>query len=58
LLKNEAAGRIRFFSDEKIFSVDAKVNRRTDRWLAYDSEDVLIIVRTKFLTSVRPKRRL
>ena len=30
-LKNEASGRIRFFSDEKIFTVDAKINRRNDR---------------------------
>ncbi|XP_032687204.1 uncharacterized protein LOC116851661 [Odontomachus brunneus] len=51
-LKNEAAGRIRFFSDEKIFSVDAKVNRRNDRWLARDPEDVPIIARTKFPVSV------
>lgn len=46
-LKNEAAGRIRFFSDEKIFTVDAKVNRRNDRWLAYDPEEVPIVARTK-----------
>ena len=30
-LKHEAAGRLRFFNDEKIFTVDAKVNRRNDR---------------------------
>ena len=30
-LKHAAARRIRFFSDEKIFTVDAKVNRRNDR---------------------------
>lgn len=30
-LKHEAAGRIKFFSDEKIFTVDAKVNRGNDR---------------------------
>ena len=34
-LKNKALGRIRFFSDEKIFTVDIKINRRNDRWLAY-----------------------
>ncbi|KYM97904.1 hypothetical protein ALC62_11250 [Cyphomyrmex costatus] len=34
-LKNEASGRIRFFSDEEIFTVDAKINRRNDRRLAY-----------------------
>ncbi|EFN62830.1 hypothetical protein EAG_00300, partial [Camponotus floridanus] len=46
-LKNEASGRIRFFSDEKIFTVDAKINRRNDRWLAHDPEDVPVIARTK-----------
>jgi len=51
-LKNEAAGRVRFFSDEKIFTVDAKVNRRNDRWLAHDPEDVPIVARTKFPASV------
>lgn len=40
-MKNEAAGRIRFFSDEKIFTVDAKINRRNDRWLAHDPENVV-----------------
>ena len=33
-LKHEAAGRLRFFSDEKIFTVDQVANRRYDRWLA------------------------
>ncbi|KYM99956.1 hypothetical protein ALC62_09286, partial [Cyphomyrmex costatus] len=47
LLKDESAGRIKFFSDEKIFFVDAKANRRNDRWLAHDPEDVPIIARTE-----------
>ncbi|CAK9827593.1 Transposable element Tcb1 transposase [Anthophora retusa] len=51
-LKNEAAGRLRFFSDEKIFTVDAKVNRRNDRWLAHDPADVPVVARTKFPASV------
>ncbi|XP_072764892.1 uncharacterized protein [Anoplolepis gracilipes] len=51
-LKNEAARRIKFFSDEKIFSVDAKVNRRNDRWLAHDPDEVPVIARTKFPASV------
>lgn len=51
-LKHEAAGRLRFFSDEKIFTVDAKVNRRNDRWLAHDPEDVPVVARTKFPASV------
>ncbi|CAK9807113.1 Transposable element Tcb1 transposase [Anthophora quadrimaculata] len=51
-LKHEAAGRIRFFSDEKIFTVDAKVNRRNDRWLAHNLEDVPVVGKTKFPASV------
>jgi len=46
-LKNEASGQIRFFSDEKIFTVDAKINRRNDCWLAHDPEDVPIVARIK-----------
>ncbi|XP_076626017.1 uncharacterized protein LOC143344146 [Colletes latitarsis] len=51
-LKHEAAGHIRFFSDEKIFTVDAKVNRRNDRWLAHNPEDVPVVGKTKFPASV------
>lgn len=51
-LKHEASGRIRFFSDEKIFTVDAKVNRRNDRWLAHNPEDVPVVGKTKFPASV------
>jgi len=51
-LRNNAAGRLRFFSDEKIFTVDAKINRRNDRWLAHDPEDVPIVSRTKFPANV------
>jgi len=47
-LKNDAAGRLRFFSDEKIFTVDEKINRQNDRWLAVCPEDVPIAQRTKF----------
>jgi len=36
------------FSDEKIFTVDAKINRKKDWWFAYNPEDVPVIVRTKF----------
>ena len=52
-LKNEAAERIRFFSDEKIFTVDAKINRRNDRWLAHDPENVPVVGRTKFPASIQ-----
>ncbi len=43
LLKHQAAGRMRFFSDEKIFTVEQKVNRRNDRWLAMDLGEVPIV---------------
>jgi len=51
-LKNEASGRIRFFSDEKIFSVGAKINRKNDRWFAYNPEDAPIVAKTKFPVNV------
>lgn len=51
-LKHEASGRIKFFSDEKIFTIDAKVNRKNDRWLAHDPSDVPVVGRTKFPASV------
>ena len=51
-MKHVAAGRLRFFSDEKIFIVDAKVNRRNDRWLAKDPSDVPVVGRSKFPASV------
>jgi len=50
-LKNEVSERIRFFSDEKIFT-DAKINRRNNQWLDYNSEDIPIVARTKFLANV------
>lgn len=52
-LRNNAVGRLRFFSDEKIVTVDAKINQRNDRWLAHDPEDVPIVFRTKFPANVR-----
>ena len=42
-LKHEASGRLWFFSDEKIFTIDAKVNHRNDRWIASDSNDVPVV---------------
>lgn len=50
-LKYTAAGSMRFFSDEKIFTVDAKMNRRNDRRLVYNLEDVPVVVRK---SSFRP----
>lgn len=51
-LKHEASGRLRFFSDEKIFTVDASFNRRNDRWLAQDPADVPIVMTTNHPASV------
>ena len=51
-LTHEAAGRIRFFNDEKIFVVDSKINRRNDRWLCQDPKDVPIKMMTKHPASV------
>ncbi|QQP48527.1 Uncharacterized protein FKW44_008884, partial [Caligus rogercresseyi] len=38
---------IKIFSDEKIFTVDQVYNRRNDRWLAKQREDVQGVFRTK-----------
>lgn len=45
---HEGAGKIKFFSDEKIFSVERSVNRQNDRWLTRDPEDVPIVGRKKY----------
>ena len=47
-LKHRDASRIRFFSDEKIFCVDAKINRQNDRWICKDPADVPVIGATRF----------
>jgi hypothetical protein len=41
-----------FFSDEKNFTQDQKVNSRNNRWLCDDPSDVPIVMRTKFLATV------
>ena len=41
-----------FFSDEKNFDQDQKVNRRNDRWLCEDSSEVPIVMLNKFPASV------
>lgn len=51
-IKHQAAGRLRFFSDEKIFCINVKINLRNDSWIAHDAEDVSIIGRTKFPASI------
>ena len=40
-----------FFSDEKNFSQDQKVNRRNNRWLATNITEVPIVMATKFPTT-------
>lgn len=51
-LKDGAAGRVRFFSDEKIFTVDAKINSQNDRLLCKDPDDVPVISTIRFLVGV------
>lgn len=41
-----------FFSDEKNFDQDQKVNRRNDRWLCQDPADVPHVMHTKFPATV------
>ena len=50
--KHGADSRIRFFSNEKIFYVDAKINRQNDRWICKDPAHVPVIGATKFPTRV------
>ncbi|EFN80471.1 Transposable element Tcb1 transposase, partial [Harpegnathos saltator] len=50
---NNAAGRLRLSSDEKMFTVDTKINRRNDRWLIHDHIDVPIVSKTKFPANPR-----
>lgn len=51
-IKNGYANSLKFFSDEKMFTVDAKPNSQNDRWLAHDPDEVPIVSRTKFPASV------
>ncbi len=41
-----------FFSDEKNFSQDQKVNRRNNRWICADRSNVPIVMATKFPATV------
>ena len=41
-----------FFSDEKNFSQDQKVNSRNHRWLCEDPSKVPIVTKTKFPATV------
>ena len=51
-LRNNAAGGLRLFSNEKLFTVDAKTNWRNDLWLAHDPKDAPIVSTTKFPVTV------
>lgn len=41
-----------FFSDEKIFTLDTKINHMNERWFTHDPEDVPIVATTKFPANV------
>ena len=41
-----------FYSDEKNFSQDQKINRRNNRWLCSDPKEVPIVMATKFPATV------
>lgn len=51
-LKHDSAGLLRFFSDEKNFDQDQKINSRNDRWLCKTIEDVPVVMRTKYPATV------
>lgn len=48
----EKTNLLRFFSDEKNFDQDQKVNRRNDRWLCKYPDDVPRVMHTKFPATV------
>ena len=48
----EEPGMLWFFSDEKIFVQDQKVNRKNDRWLCQSPDEVPTVMHTKFPASV------
>lgn len=51
-LRRNSAGLLRFFSDEKNFIQDRKVNRQNDRWLCEDPADVPTVMHSKHPASV------
>jgi hypothetical protein len=55
IVKNFSSKKIsaRIFLDEKIFTVEVSVNRRNNRCLAHDSDDVPVVSRIKFPASDR-----
>ncbi|UYV75224.1 hypothetical protein LAZ67_12002973 [Cordylochernes scorpioides] len=51
-LKHDFFGMLRFFSDEKNFDVDQKVNPRNYRWICKDPSEIPVVMHTKFPASV------
>lgn len=51
-LKHDSAGLLRFFSDEKYFVQDRKINRQNDRWICQYASDVPTAMHSKFPASV------
>ncbi|UYV71060.1 IKK1 [Cordylochernes scorpioides] len=51
-LKHDSFGMLRFFSDERNFDVDQKVNPRNDRWICKDPSEIPVVMHTKFPASV------
>ncbi|UYV66188.1 hypothetical protein LAZ67_4000655 [Cordylochernes scorpioides] len=51
-LKHDSFGMLRFFSDEKNFDVDQKVNPRNDHWICKDPSEIPVVMHTKFPASV------
>ena len=41
-----------FYSDEKNFNQDQKINRQSDRWLCANPSDVPYVMHTKFSATV------
>ena len=52
LKHSEISDMLWFYSDEKNFDQDQKVNRRNDRWLCVDPSEVPHVMHTKFPATV------
>jgi hypothetical protein len=52
LIHPSVTNQLIFFSDEKNFTQDQKVNRKNNQWLCSDPPEVPIIMSTKFLANV------
>ncbi len=46
-IKGKSARHVRWFSDEKLFTVDRSCNRQNTRWICKDPADVPMVFRTK-----------